>query len=121
MRDALGAPSRTDCTYGARPDGRSVDGARVLVVVHTNGIHHALCEFCQCEGCPDEDVQLLRMGLYPASHKEVRTVFTFAVLDLHLLENLECYTSSMHFYSKLRRLTNEVFPKKTPVCILSST
>ncbi|KAH6905921.1 hypothetical protein BKA70DRAFT_1430348 [Coprinopsis sp. MPI-PUGE-AT-0042] len=104
----------TNGTYGAKPEGRFVEGACVLVVVHTNGIHHIPCQFCECEGHPDEDVQLLRMGFYPASHKEVRTVFTFALLDQHLLENLECYTSSMHFYSKLRRLTNEIFPKKTP-------
>jgi CxC2 like cysteine cluster associated with KDZ transposases len=105
----------SDGTYGAKPEGRFLNGARVLVVVHTNGIHHIPCHFCACDGHPNEDVQLIRMGFYPASHKEVRTVFTFALLDQHLLENLECYTSSMHFYSKLRRLTNEIFPKKTPV------
>ncbi|KAH6867699.1 hypothetical protein BKA70DRAFT_1379996 [Coprinopsis sp. MPI-PUGE-AT-0042] len=104
----------TDRTYGAKPEGCFVQGLRVLVVVHTNGIHHLPCQFCECDGHPDEDVQLLCMGFYPASHKEVRTVFTFALLDQHLLENLECYTSSMHFYSKLRRLTNKIFPKKTP-------
>ena len=90
-----------DVTNGAKPDGRTIDGDRVLVVVHTNGIHHLPCAFCQCEDRVAEDLQLLRMGLYPASHREVRTVFTFTLLDHHLLENLECYTSSMHFYSKI--------------------
>ncbi|KAG2007524.1 hypothetical protein CC2G_015218 [Coprinopsis cinerea AmutBmut pab1-1] len=103
-----------DCTFGAKPEGSHLGDSKTLVVVHTNGIHQIPFVFCYCEDSPDDDIQLLRMGFYPATQKDVKTVFTFAVMDTYLLENLECYTSAFHFYSKLRRLTNEVFPKQVP-------
>ncbi|KAG2021206.1 hypothetical protein CC2G_006461 [Coprinopsis cinerea AmutBmut pab1-1] len=103
-----------DCTFDAKPTGRATEGAKVLVIVHTNGVHQLPFQFCKCDDYVEEDVQLLRMGFYPASHKDVKTAFTFALLDAYLLETLECYTSAFHFFSKLRRLTNEVFPKHVP-------
>ncbi|KAG2017263.1 hypothetical protein CC2G_006788 [Coprinopsis cinerea AmutBmut pab1-1] len=106
--------SDDDCTFGAKPEGSHLGDSKTLVVVHTNGIHQIPFVFCDCENSPDDDIQLLRMGFYPATQKDVRTVFTFSVMDTYLLENLECYTSAFHFYSKLRRLTNEVFPKQAP-------
>ncbi|KAH6896060.1 hypothetical protein BKA70DRAFT_1375637 [Coprinopsis sp. MPI-PUGE-AT-0042] len=120
--DAL--PAVGDSTFGAKPEFRAHDDIRVLVVVHTNGVHHVLVKFCTCaephdvhdghDDPLDEDIQLLRASLYPASHKEIRTAFTFAVMDNYLLDNLECYTSAFHYFSKLRRMTNQVFPKKVP-------
>ncbi|KAH6867625.1 hypothetical protein BKA70DRAFT_1380018 [Coprinopsis sp. MPI-PUGE-AT-0042] len=86
-----------DLTYGAKPKGRYVDDRKVLIVVHTNGIHHL-------------PFSLLRMGFYPSTFNEPRTVFTYALLDDYLLQILECFTSTHHFYSKLRRLTNSSFP-----------
>jgi CxC2 like cysteine cluster associated with KDZ transposases len=104
-----------DPTFGARPEGRVFGDTRLLVVVHTNGIHHVLMRFCTCDHASEDDIQLLRVGLYPSTHREVRTAFTFELLDYYLLDTLECYTSSLHFYTKLRRVTNEVFPRNVPV------
>ncbi|KAH6911905.1 hypothetical protein BKA70DRAFT_1370410 [Coprinopsis sp. MPI-PUGE-AT-0042] len=107
-------PPEDDPTFGAKPEGRVFGDSRSLVVVHTNGIHHVVTQFCQCDDAPEDDIQLLRMGLYPSTHRDVRTAFTFELLDYYLLDTLECYTSSLHFYTKIRRVTNEVFPKSAP-------
>jgi CxC2 like cysteine cluster associated with KDZ transposases len=118
-----GIPDADDSTFGAQPGFRMNEDMRTLVVVHTNGIHHILVNFCSCSAAPTseeptpDDIQLLRVGLYPASHLDIRTAFTFAVLDDYLLDNLECYTSAFHFFSKLARLTNEVFPRKVKVIL----
>ncbi|KAH6866011.1 hypothetical protein BKA70DRAFT_1244784 [Coprinopsis sp. MPI-PUGE-AT-0042] len=103
-----------DPFFGAKPDGRVFGNSRSLVVVHTNGIHHLMVQFCQCDNSLEEDIQLLKMGLYHSSHLDVHTAFTFELLDYYLLDILECYTSSLHFYSKLQRVTNEIFPKNAP-------
>ncbi|EAU81208.2 hypothetical protein CC1G_09452 [Coprinopsis cinerea okayama7 len=103
-----------DFTFGAKPEKRTVHGMRVLVVVHTNGVHHLPFHFCHCLDAVDHEYQLLRHGFYPSTAKETRTVFTFELLDEYLLDSLETFTSTHHFYSKLRRLTNEPFPHVVP-------
>lgn len=100
---------------GAPPDA-FFNGGVVIVIVHTNGVHHLPVVMCGCPDSPSEETLFLRMGLYPASYKNIKTVFTFQVLDDFLLANLECYTSGYHYYSKLRRMTNKVFPHTVPVC-----
>ena len=92
------------------------NGGRVMTVVHTSGVHHLPIVFCGCSGAAAEDIQLLRVGLYPSTYKSCQTVFTFQLLDDYLLENLECKTSATHYYSKLRRITNFAFPNSIPVC-----
>ncbi|TEB18055.1 hypothetical protein FA13DRAFT_1758863 [Coprinellus micaceus] len=88
------ATTPNDTTYGSSPEGRKLDGNSVLVVIHTNGVHHLPFVKCCC--------------------METRTVFTFELLDLYLAETLECHTATHSFYSKLRRLTNESFPSSVP-------
>ncbi|KAI5991415.1 hypothetical protein EDD15DRAFT_2169328, partial [Pisolithus albus] len=43
------------------------------------------------------------------------TMFIFMVLDDFLQDNLECGTSGMNYYSKLHRLTSNMFPHLVPV------
>ncbi|KAG2078756.1 hypothetical protein BDR04DRAFT_1124429 [Suillus decipiens] len=40
----------------------------------------------------------------------LKTAFTFRVLDDFLLDNLECGTSAMNYYSKLQQMTLSMFP-----------
>jgi hypothetical protein len=108
-------PPPNDTTYGSSPEGRKLDGNSVLVVIHTNGVHHLPFVKCCCMGAEELHIQLLRAGFYPATSTETRTVFTFELLDLYLAETLECHTATHSFYSKLRRLTNESFPSSVPV------
>ncbi|KIO09322.1 hypothetical protein M404DRAFT_84997, partial [Pisolithus tinctorius Marx 270] len=59
-------------------------------------------------------LQLLRAKLFPATFEKPSTAFTFAVLDDFVRDNLECGTSGMNYYSKLRRVTSGVFPHLVP-------
>jgi hypothetical protein len=86
-----------------------------MVVVHTNGIHYLPFRVCLCPNAATEDIQLLRMGYYPSTYKQIRTVFSFQLLDDYLLENLECQTSTYHYFQKLRRMTNKAIPQSIPV------
>lgn len=90
-------------------------GGSVVVVVHTNAVHHVKIHQCSCPNAPPPVQQYLQMGLYPLTYKHVETVFTFQLLDDHLLSNLECQTSAHHYYSKLRRMTNPIFPNSVLV------
>ncbi|KAG2347752.1 hypothetical protein BDR05DRAFT_973707 [Suillus weaverae] len=56
------------------------------------------------------DIQMFRHGFFPASFNRPKTVFTFGVLNDFILDNLECGTSAMNYYSKLWQMTSSMFP-----------
>lgn len=97
------------------PPVSTIDGHRVLTYVHINGVHQLPTSFCKCAGAPSEEIQLLRMGLFPSTSHSPGTAFTFQLLDDYLLENLECKTSALHYFSKLRRMTSKAFPNLVKV------
>lgn len=86
-----------------------------MVIVDRTGVHSLRVEFCRCLNHPNDIDQLLDMGLYPASQQRFKTCFTFDVLDDFVLDNLECKTSASNFYTRLRRVTDPVFPDRVPV------
>jgi len=102
-----------------RPPHGLTEGAETLVIVHTNAVHHLPVFLCSCPNAAEPMDQYLEMGFYPSTFKRIETVFTFHVLDDYLLENLECQTSCHHYYSKLRRMTNGIFPRSVPVSLIS--
>ncbi|KIK76031.1 hypothetical protein PAXRUDRAFT_84055, partial [Paxillus rubicundulus Ve08.2h10] len=71
--------------------------------------------YCNCPGSPDPHIQLLGAGLFPASTACPSTVFTFKVLDDFVRVNVECGTAAMNYFSKLKRITSNVFPHLVPV------
>ena len=87
-----------------------------LTLVDTTGIHQIQVHYCRCtDGClVPEHVQLLRVGLYPATITMPRTAFTFRVLDDYLLLNLETKATPQHFLAKLQRSTTNHFPDALP-------
>ena len=98
-----------------KPSPTDARGLKVVTILHTNGIHHLPIRQCICPNSPSEDIQLLRMRFYPSTYKNIKTVCTFSLLDDYLLENLECQTSGLHYFQKLRRMTNKAFPHLVPV------
>ena len=111
-------PSFTSRPAGVRPRARGKAAwglSRTMVIVDISGVHHVSVAFCTCSGAQSLDMQLLNMGLYPATSKNPQTAFTFAVLDDVLLTAKECRTSIMNYYNKLRRLTDDAFPHDVPV------
>ena len=89
-----------------------------LTVVHMSGVHFCDVRYCNCPGAETLHLQLASAGLFPATIKEPRTVFTFHVLDDFIRDNVECGMSAMNYYSKLRRVTSNAFPNLVPVSSL---
>ncbi|KAG1844998.1 hypothetical protein F4604DRAFT_1595844, partial [Suillus subluteus] len=86
----------------------------MTTIVDKSGVHTHIIKYCTCADTPSADIQLFQMGMFPASFSQPKTAFTFDVLDDFLLDNLECGTSAMNYYSKLRRMTTGVFPHLVP-------
>ena len=87
----------------------------VLVIVHSNGVHHLPVQWCTCPGHIPDDIQALDLQFFPASFKQVKSLFTFEGLDSFLAENQECKASAWHYYKKLRRFTSTCYPETVPV------
>ncbi|KIJ58482.1 hypothetical protein HYDPIDRAFT_62169, partial [Hydnomerulius pinastri MD-312] len=87
-----------------------------FTVVHSTGvfIHHL--KWCRCNDGKLEErhLQLLRAQLFPSTVTRPQSAFSFEVLDHFLIDALECKTSAMSFYQKLRRLTNNACPDSLP-------
>ncbi|KAJ7315610.1 hypothetical protein DFH08DRAFT_715438 [Mycena albidolilacea] len=86
--------------------------------VDSTGIFSRRVRWCCCPHNDGEklspDLQLLGAQIYPATSGKPSTGFTFNVLEDFWLDALECKTAAMSFLSKLRRLTNRVFPFSVP-------
>jgi hypothetical protein len=91
-------------------------GNPMLTVVDRSGVFDIEMVFCVCSDKNDQDEQLLRSGLFPATFKSIKTLFTFTVLDDFLKDNLECKTTAQQYYSKLQSITSKMFPHLVPVC-----
>jgi hypothetical protein len=114
--DALGMEIELDMEENKiHPLGDSRRKESRLTVVDTTGVHMARVHWCNCGNSPPEDIQVLQLGLFPASFTEVRTVFTFRVLDDFNLDNLESKTPAMNYYNKIRRVTSPACPDGVPV------
>ncbi|KAI6097641.1 hypothetical protein EV401DRAFT_2061676 [Pisolithus croceorrhizus] len=87
-----------------------------MTIVHTEGIFTHEVSWCSCPGSDPIDLHLslLRERLFPASISKPKTAFTFEVLNHFLIDALECKTSAMSFYQKLKRFTNNAFPDRVP-------
>lgn len=103
-------------TQGSQTGGRGqVDNERCIVVVDVSGVHQVQVSWCCCDGAPGVDIQLLRNRLFPATTTKPSTAFTFGLLNHFHIDSVECKTSALSFFSKLRRLTNDSSPDLVPV------
>jgi hypothetical protein len=90
-------------------------GNPLMRVVDSQGVFEMEVLFCACSDRNGRDEQLLKAGLFPATFKQIETLFTFSVLDNFLADNLECKTTAQQYYSKLQSMTNNMFPDHIPV------
>lgn len=96
-------------------------GNPLMTIVDHRGIFDMQMLFCACSDRKSNDEQLMRAGLFPATFKQIETLFTFSVLDDFLTDNLECKTTAQQYYSKLQGMTSNMFPDHVPVsCIVTS-
>ncbi|EJU00336.1 hypothetical protein DACRYDRAFT_109074 [Dacryopinax primogenitus] len=84
-----------------------------FVVIYANGIHNVLMSFCQCYGCPNRYVQLLRAKLFPATFDNPKTAFSFAVMKDFHMHTLCSKKSAYDYYAKLVRQTSDIVPAST--------
>jgi len=90
------------------------------VVVDKSGVHRIRIIPCGCPNAPkgnERYVHYLQMGLFPASLQNIKTVFTFGVLDDFRMDNLECKTAALNYWHKIVRVTSNEFPKSVPVSV----
>ncbi|KAI6013013.1 hypothetical protein EDC04DRAFT_2870857 [Pisolithus marmoratus] len=77
-----------------------------MTIVHTKGIFTHEISWCSC---PGSDLNYWHLDI-----SKPKTAFTFDVLNHFLVDALECKTSAMSFYQKLKWLTNNAFPDRVP-------
>ena len=81
-------------------------GRGATLVVDQSGLHNIRIHPCCCPDALPTDIQCLRMGFFPTSFKQVKTVITFQALEDQRLDNLECKTALLRYWNKLRRKTS---------------
>ena len=88
----------------------------IVNIVDVSGVHQLVVRPCRCASNNDrDDVQLLRMGLFPASFEVFKTAFTLRVLEDFRWDNLVCNTTAYQYYNKIRKVTSPAFPHTVPV------
>lgn len=87
-----------------------------MTVMHTNGFHEVMFDFCGCTRIQPDHIQLLRRQLYPASQIQVRTCATFELLkQLHTI-SLTAKSSTYDLYRALDFLTDGTGLLKKKYC-----
>ena len=97
----------------------AASGNPLFTVVDRSGVFDMEIIFCVCSTTVDTYEQLLQSRLFPATFKQIETLFTFSVLEDFLTDNLECKTTAQQYYSKLQSMTSKMFPISVPVCFSS--
>ena len=100
--------------FGRSPPKTDEQDNHFLLIVDASQLLSLPVVYCACEATSDPDMQFLDLQFFPASFKEIKTVFTFRCLDDFRLSNLECKTSAYQYFQRLRRLTNPAFPNSVP-------
>jgi hypothetical protein len=114
LRDDIASINLSHSGYPC-PSGHATN--LLFHVIDTNGIHQTKIRFCACEGFADRPDQLMCADLFPATMKQPTTAFTFHVLRQFHLHHLEGKVSAYDFIGALRRLSDNAFPQRIPVCL----
>lgn len=112
-QDDIGHQSRQHNTI---PRGFArAKGRHAKIIVDSSGVHSIQVYCCRCPNAQADDTQYMKMGLFPASFGDVKTAFSFKLLDDFRVDNLECKTSALGFWRRVVRTTCSAFPKSVPV------
>lgn len=84
-------------------------------IVDITGVHDVCVAWCGCHTAQERALQVVSLGLYPASVISPKTAFTFRVLSDFLLANKVSGIAAQSYFQRLRRLTSPAFPHKVPV------
>ncbi|KAI0706563.1 hypothetical protein C8Q76DRAFT_630169 [Earliella scabrosa] len=108
--------------HGGRPCPLISRRPRMMVIVHEHGVGHYPVSLCECLQQPDSDttlrtpepIQLLRLGLYPASWTTPRTAFSLNLMNSYHLLSLQANVTAQDFYTYLTRTADNVRPSTVP-------
>jgi hypothetical protein len=89
-----------DLLFVSRPKFQPKENT--MVIINKSRVHRLDIQCCDCPNDMSPDIQMFRHRFFPASFNRPKTVFTFRVLNDFLLDNLECGTLAMNYYSKLQ-------------------
>ena len=102
------------CVLGAEcPEDDGIFRDRQMTIIHVNGVFKHCVRFCKCQGANLEHIQLFDHHLFSSSFDCPQTAFT---LDVMGLMQWSVKRRLRVFFQKLRRVTNNAFPKEVPVC-----
>jgi len=77
-----------------------------FLIIHHNGLHNVLVNFCGCSSHFQPYQQLLTQGWFPSTLMEPRTCAMFALLHQFHILNLQAKTMMYDFYKVLSQLTD---------------
>ena len=121
MALALGHQGLT-CPFTQLPAAKKA-ATSTLTVVSDHGIFPLDITFCQCKhkGRSDNShaLQLIRSGLWPASWKQPRTVYTMAVMEHFRSLSAVAHVNAYDFYKHLASLFDDLPPDETKVSAVS--
>ncbi|KAJ3537398.1 hypothetical protein NMY22_g5604 [Coprinellus aureogranulatus] len=103
-----------DNSFGACPERIVIGSGELVLYVHTNGYHYLPTFPCWCSNGEDDNIQFLDRSFFPATWKQVSTVFSFDVLNQFHILKVQAHLSTEQFCRMLQGLTNSVFPGKAP-------
>ncbi|KAI0716933.1 hypothetical protein C8Q76DRAFT_616443 [Earliella scabrosa] len=92
-----------------------IPARRDFCAIDLNGRHNIRLSFCGCDKAGQAGnlvQQLLRADLYPATHVEPNTAFTFRLLEHYHIQSLQGKISMYDYYESLERLTDNTGTKK---------
>ncbi|KIO28253.1 hypothetical protein M407DRAFT_52408, partial [Tulasnella calospora MUT 4182] len=101
-----------DAPYTAANSRRPITST--LTVLHINGYHKLQVHYCRCLGSLEPYQQLLRAGLFPATHARPATAFTFQLLKHFQRFNLASKTAAHDYHKALLHLSDNVLPQSIP-------
>ncbi|KAH9856057.1 hypothetical protein C2E23DRAFT_712438, partial [Lenzites betulinus] len=82
-----------------------------FVILHDNGVHSTLLQYCHCPGRRSRLSQLLRIDLFPATLDRIETAFTCQVLERFHLDFDVSKRSTQDFV----RIVEQLSPHDDPV------
>ncbi|KAF7362033.1 CxC2 domain-containing protein [Mycena venus] len=102
----LDIPLARTATFRDRPHG--------MVVLDNNGIHTLKVDFCGCIGSPSVLDQLMNIGWFPATVKDLETCATIGLLHRFHTLNLQGRVPAYDFYNALEVLSDRAGLKDVP-------
>lgn len=112
----LGPGSHINIYFSPSGTTQTPASAKSLIITHKNGMHKISVIFCRCNGHASDDIQLISARLLPLSLQNIRSAFTFDVLEDFRLASSVCKVTAYAYFKKIRRHTDPVFAGRVKVC-----